>query len=348
MHSHFNNMRSYVLGEEAGLLMAAYPHSRPQFPFSYFNEVMTGFEYTAAVGMLYEGLVDEGVQCIRNIRARYDGRKRSPFDEAECGHHYARAMASWAAVPALSGFHYSAIDKSIRWAQFDGTHFWSNGSAYGTVRQSGIPVFARWRSSPWAVRFPCFRLASPFWPPDVGVQPLCHPRYNPCRQVTADDATVGMPSLPGRDQEIVPVLPRPQIVVGDLLIRRQVFSDSLIVCVRSADPAADIHYTLNGQVPTSSDARYTKPLVLDRSCELKAIAVRKGAIRWPLRRRPSASVSPSRNFRCCTPLLCRRAAQLRNSCLMASAARKIMLTANGSALQVSILSRISISASFRP
>ena len=49
---HFNNMRSYVLGDESGLLMADYPRERPKTPFPYFNEVMTGFEYTAAVGML--------------------------------------------------------------------------------------------------------------------------------------------------------------------------------------------------------------------------------------------------------------------------------------------------------
>ncbi len=68
---------------------------------------MTGFEYTAAVHMLYEGQRDEGLRVIEAIRARYDGQRRSPFDEAECGHHYARAMASWAAMLALTGFHYS-------------------------------------------------------------------------------------------------------------------------------------------------------------------------------------------------------------------------------------------------
>ena len=71
---------------------------------------MTGFEYTAAVGMLYEGQT-RGLKCIAAIRDRYDGRKRNPFDEAECGHHYARAMATWAAVLALTGFRYSGVDK---------------------------------------------------------------------------------------------------------------------------------------------------------------------------------------------------------------------------------------------
>ncbi|MHC4206530.1 MAG: hypothetical protein ACYSTT_17900 [Planctomycetota bacterium] len=93
---------------------------------------MTGFEYTAAVGMLYEGQIDNGLECIQNIRDRYDGRKRSPFDEAECGHHYARAMASWAAVLAMTGFNYSGVEKSMTFAVKDGTFFWSNGYAWGS------------------------------------------------------------------------------------------------------------------------------------------------------------------------------------------------------------------------
>jgi uncharacterized protein (DUF608 family) len=131
MYGHFNCMRSFALGEESALLMASYPRERPKNPFSYFSEVMTGFEYTAAVGMLYEGQMDDGLKCIKNIRDRYDGRKRSPFDEAECGHHYARAMASWAAVPALTGFGYSGVEESMTFAAQDGTFFWSNGYAWG-------------------------------------------------------------------------------------------------------------------------------------------------------------------------------------------------------------------------
>ena len=83
--------------------------------------------------MLYEGQIEEGLKCIQNIRDRYDGRKRSPFDEAECGHHYGRAMASWSAVLALTGFHYSGIDREMTFNDITGTYFWSNGYAYGTV-----------------------------------------------------------------------------------------------------------------------------------------------------------------------------------------------------------------------
>ncbi|MHC4424789.1 MAG: GH116 family glycosyl-hydrolase [Planctomycetota bacterium] len=132
LYGHFNCMRSFALGDESALLMASYPKDRPKNPFPYFTEVMTGFEYAAAVGMLYEGQLDNGLKCIKNIRDRYDGCKRSPFDEAECGHHYARAMASWAAVLAMTGFSYSGVDKSMTFAAKDGTFFWSNGYAWGS------------------------------------------------------------------------------------------------------------------------------------------------------------------------------------------------------------------------
>jgi uncharacterized protein (DUF608 family) len=129
---HFNHLRSFVLGDESALLMATYPKGRrPKRPFPYFNEVMTGFEYTAAAGMIYEGQIDSGLRAIEAIRARYDGQKRNPFDEAECGHHYARAMASWAAVLALTGFHYTAVDQVMTFDPIPGTHFWSNGYAWG-------------------------------------------------------------------------------------------------------------------------------------------------------------------------------------------------------------------------
>ncbi len=132
LSDHFNNMRSYAMGDEKALLMASWPHGgRPTIPFPYWSEVMTGFEYAAGIGMLYEGMEKEGLEVMTNIRERYNGSKRNPYDEAECGHHYARAMASWSSVLALSGFHYSGVDKSIRFTERPGRYFWSNGSAWG-------------------------------------------------------------------------------------------------------------------------------------------------------------------------------------------------------------------------
>lgn len=128
---HFNNMRSYVMGDEAGLLMASWPHGRLVVPFPYFPEVMTGFEYSAAVAMIYEGMNDDALTCITAIRDRHDGAKRNPFSEPECGHCYARSMASWGAIPAWSGFHFSGVTKEMTFANKPGIWFWSTGESWG-------------------------------------------------------------------------------------------------------------------------------------------------------------------------------------------------------------------------
>src|SRR5208337_3156596 len=97
---------------------------------------MTGFEYTAAVLMMNWGMVAEGLECVRNTRSRYDGEKRNPWDEAECGHHYARAMATWSAVVTLSGFSYDGATSSVvaapKISQDDFKSFWSTGTGWGT------------------------------------------------------------------------------------------------------------------------------------------------------------------------------------------------------------------------
>ena len=140
LRGHWNNMRTYALGDEAGLLMASWPGGdKPRVPFPYWGEVMTGFEYQAAVHMIYEGMIDEGLEIISAIRGRFDGQRRNPWNEHEAGHHYARAMASWAAIPALSGMRYSAVSGRLelapRWRSHAFQGIWTTGSGWGTVRQ---------------------------------------------------------------------------------------------------------------------------------------------------------------------------------------------------------------------
>src|SRR4030088_2244912 len=85
-------------------------------------------------------MIDEGVEYIANTRARYVGERRNPWDEAECGHHYARAMASWAAIPALSGFSYDGVEKRIdaepRVTPRKFRSFWSSGTGWGVFSQN--------------------------------------------------------------------------------------------------------------------------------------------------------------------------------------------------------------------
>ena len=137
-NEHFNTFRSFGLGSESGLLMASYPRGELlDSPFPYYTEIMTGFEYSTAAHMIYEGQVEAGLQVFQAIRDRYDGRKRNPFNEGEYGHRYARAMAAWAGLVAYTGFQYSAVDRRLAFNPIDGTYFWSNGYQYGTVAITG-------------------------------------------------------------------------------------------------------------------------------------------------------------------------------------------------------------------
>jgi hypothetical protein len=139
LYEHDSVQRTFALNDEAAIVICDYGKGkRPTIPFPYYAEVMTGFEYTAASLMLYQGMVDHGVACIADIRRRFDGVRRNPWDEAECGHHYARAMASWSGVLALTGFRYRGDERHVVVAppaagpEF--RSFWAAGAAWGQLR----------------------------------------------------------------------------------------------------------------------------------------------------------------------------------------------------------------------
>ena len=134
---HDNLQRTYVLNDEAALVVAEYTRGgRPDVPFPYYAEAWTGLEYTTASLMIYAGLVSQGVECITSVRARYDGERRNPWDEPECGSHYARAMSSWSGVLALNGFRYDGPGRRVtalpRLPVSDFRSFWSTATGWGT------------------------------------------------------------------------------------------------------------------------------------------------------------------------------------------------------------------------
>ncbi|GIV16099.1 MAG: hypothetical protein KatS3mg022_1534 [Armatimonadota bacterium] len=138
---HANPQRIYALNDEAGLLLATWPHGgRPLFPFPYSDEVWTGIEYQVASHLIYEGFVEEGLAIVKGVRDRYNGERRNPWNEFECGNHYARAMASYALLLALSDFFYSAPRGLLRFAprvypdRF--ACFFSVDSGWGMVAQT--------------------------------------------------------------------------------------------------------------------------------------------------------------------------------------------------------------------
>jgi uncharacterized protein (DUF608 family) len=136
---HANTQRpGYALGDEPGLLLCTWPNGgKPTLPFVYSDEVWTGIEYQAASHMIAAGLVDEGLTVVKALRSRYDGQARNPWNEYECGSYYARAMASYALLIALTGFRYDASTKTLYLAPRLSTSplrfFFSTASGWGTV-----------------------------------------------------------------------------------------------------------------------------------------------------------------------------------------------------------------------
>jgi non-lysosomal glucosylceramidase len=133
-----NYMRTYAVKGERGHIVLSYPNGLPEHPMPYWCEAWTGLEYVYAIGLAQAGMTGLAEDVVAAARERFSGRRRNPFDEAECGHHYARALSSWGLVVASTGFHYDARDGSMTFAAAatPAQWFWSSGSAWGTVEQT--------------------------------------------------------------------------------------------------------------------------------------------------------------------------------------------------------------------
>jgi uncharacterized protein (DUF608 family) len=139
---HNSVQRTYALNNESGLVLCSWPNGgRPRIPFVYSDEEWSGIEYQVATHLIYEGFAHEGLEIVRATRERYDGVKRNPWNEVECGNHYARSMASWGVLLALTGVRWSAPNGTLHLrpstAVFDAAgeadFFVSTGSAWGSA-----------------------------------------------------------------------------------------------------------------------------------------------------------------------------------------------------------------------
>jgi uncharacterized protein (DUF608 family) len=114
-HNTMGSGRWYAMPGEAGLLMCTFPRSdwdfqkasgkgKPNWAAGYFNECMNGFEHQVAGHMIWEGMTMEGLAIERAVHDRYHASRRNPWNEIECGDHYARSMASYGVYLAAGGF----------------------------------------------------------------------------------------------------------------------------------------------------------------------------------------------------------------------------------------------------
>jgi hypothetical protein len=178
-----NPCRLYCLDDEAGTVMFSWPpgRKRPAIPVPYAQETMHGFEYQAAGHLILNGMVEEGVAMVKAVRDRYDGYRRNPWNEMECGSNYARSMASYALLNAFSGLRFDMVTREIGFRPVptrDGRFrcFWSLAAAWGEIEIGPREAVLRVIRGELSIR----RLALP-WPGAGSVTATLRGRRLPCR-----------------------------------------------------------------------------------------------------------------------------------------------------------------------
>ncbi len=136
MRDFVNPWRVFSINSEAGAIICAYPDEtkKPKIPVPYCEETMTGFEYSFAGLLCSQEMYDDGFKVVKAIRDRFDGEKRNPWNEFECGNNYARSMASYALIPILSGFEFDMPNNHIGFKPYKEGDFscvWSLNDAWG-------------------------------------------------------------------------------------------------------------------------------------------------------------------------------------------------------------------------
>ena len=141
--------RWYAMPGEGGLLMCSFPRAGwdysqargkgADWAAGYFNECMNGFEYQVASHAVWEGMVMEGLAITRMVHDRYHPLRRNPWNEVECGDHYARSMASYGVYLAACGFQYHGphghLGFAPRWSAENFRAAFTAAEGWGTFSQ---------------------------------------------------------------------------------------------------------------------------------------------------------------------------------------------------------------------
>ncbi len=132
--------KQFADGKDKGLLCGSWPKGgRPKDPILYRDEAWTGVEYQVAAHKIWEGQFREALAMVKGVRERYNGVKRNPFNEIECGDHYARAMSSWSMLLAAQGYRYHGPTGRIgfdpRLDPDDHKSFFTSAEGWGSFSQ---------------------------------------------------------------------------------------------------------------------------------------------------------------------------------------------------------------------
>ena len=156
-----HSWRTFVAPTDSGGTMFSWPHGdQPANSVNYFDETMSGFEYSTAATMIQNGLVSQGLYMTNAANDRYNGVLRTagisgggcgalygtgnPFGDDECGAWYGRSGSSWSIIQALQGMVYTGAQQSISFAPTfqpaNHASFFTAGNSWGlfSQTQSGV------------------------------------------------------------------------------------------------------------------------------------------------------------------------------------------------------------------
>lgn len=138
MRSFQNPCRVYAADGESGMVICNWEENAPAIPLPYAQETMCGFEYAAACLMLQEGMERQALEIVEAVRARYNGKKRNPWGEIECGSSYVRSLASYSLLLAYSGFLFDMPRRRIGFRPLrEGSYFFALEGGWGIASYSG-------------------------------------------------------------------------------------------------------------------------------------------------------------------------------------------------------------------
>lgn len=141
--------RVFADGDDAGLLMCTWPDGgRPEEPTRYCDEVWTGSEYQVAAHCFFEGLEEEAVTVLQAVWSRYDGSRRNPYNEIECGDHYVRALSGWSVLDAITSQSWDETTGTLTIGRPPENGAWPvvTSTGWGLARRSedGVEIECRW------------------------------------------------------------------------------------------------------------------------------------------------------------------------------------------------------------
>ena len=125
---------------EPGMVGVTYPlGDPPKNRIAQNDDPWTGYEYQTASGMIWEGLLTEGLTIAYGVHQRYDGAKHNPWCEIEGGDHYSRSMSAWGMLLAAGGYTYDGpagkVGFAPRMSPENFKSFFTAAQGWGSISQ---------------------------------------------------------------------------------------------------------------------------------------------------------------------------------------------------------------------